>query len=155
MSRKKKTRKLVSLGPKAQPRTKGSKEPQSKKKGRGLQSGQRQHAGQNDAQKKQSENPDNSPLKGSKTPVPLLQPNQSLAEFQKEAEAKNKPELEKRLMQLENDPRLNRLLDKVEQGTKLSKDDQKWFNATLDEIESLMQTLGLDLDEVDADETQP
>ena len=105
-------------------------------------------------QQKQAGQQDSSPLKGSKTAVPLLQPGQSLAEFQKAAEAQNKPALEKRLMQLENDPRLNRLIDKVEQGTKLSKDDQKWFDATLDEIESLVQKLGLDLDDVDEDGAQ-
>ena len=54
-------------------------------------------------------------------------------------------------MQIEHDPRFNRLLDKVEREIALSAEDQKWFDSMLDEAEDIMKTLGLSLDEDEED----
>lgn len=52
------------------------------------------------------------------------------------------------LEQLENNEILNELLDSVEAGKALSKDDQKFVDDCLDRIDELMEELGIE-DEVD------
>ena len=51
---------------------------------------------------------------------------------------------EQKLMQLEDDPRLNSLLDQLEEGKDLSSTDQQWLDKQLNEIERLMKKLGID-----------
>jgi ribosome assembly protein YihI (activator of Der GTPase) len=79
---------------------------------------------------------------GSKKPVALILPTS----ITKPLVVKPKqPKLtdEQKLLQLEDDPRLNQLLDQLEEGRDLSDTDQKWLNVQLDKIEQLMLSLGL------------
>lgn len=56
------------------------------------------------------------------------------------------------LMQLENNECLNRLLDDIEAGKKLSTKDQTFVDECLDRIQVLMETLGLLEEEKDEDD---
>ncbi|WP_188669282.1 GTPase-activating protein, partial [Tersicoccus solisilvae] len=57
---------------------------------------------------------------------------------------------EQLLLQLEEDPRLNKLLDQLEEGRELAADDQQWLERQLAKIEKLMEKLGItDLDQAD------
>ena len=135
MTRKKKSRRTGS-GPTLQPRIKSSSKDTSKKKGKGLSSGNRNSEIKNLPEIKQHSIVNDKV--GSKKKVPLINeaPNE---ESLREAEV--------RLVQLENDPRLNQLLDKVENGASLHPSDKKWMNQQLNEIESLFVFLGLDDEE--------
>jgi hypothetical protein len=70
-----------------------------------------------------------------------------------EAEAKPQLPPEEELTLLENDPRLDSLLDKIDDGEKLNAEDQSYVDQTLDRIDALMELLGIELgdedDEVD------
>lgn len=50
---------------------------------------------------------------------------------------------EQKLLKLEDDPRLNQLLDMLEEGRDLNDADQKWLDVQLNEIERLMERLGI------------
>ncbi len=58
---------------------------------------------------------------------------------------------EEELAKLENDPRLDELLDRLENGETLSAEDQGWLDAALDRIDELMEQLGIAMDD-DEDE---
>ena len=119
------------------------------------------------------------PRHGSKKPVPLLAEN-ALSPEQLQAQAAKKaakaaskaaapakianievvddvaqPELtpEQELEQLENDDRLNGLLDQVDAGKKLSKADASWLDQRLARHQQLLEQLGL-LDDEDEDSTE-
>ncbi|CCP05113.1 Der GTPase-activating protein YihI [Erwinia amylovora] len=64
-----------------------------------------------------------------------------------------KPRLtpEEELAMLENDQRLDALLDRLESGETLSAEDQAWLDQSLDRIDVLMEQLGIALDD-DADD---
>lgn len=64
-----------------------------------------------------------------------------------------KPRLtpEEELAMLENDERLDTLLDRLESGDTLSAEDQAWLDQSLDRIDVLMEQLGIALDD-DADD---
>lgn len=57
---------------------------------------------------------------------------------------------EQKLLKLEEDPRLNQLLDMLEEGRDLNDADQKWLDQQLNKIEALMVKLGIS-DELDED----
>ena len=59
---------------------------------------------------------------------------------------------EEELAQLENDERLDTLLDRLENGDALSAEDQAWLDASLDRIDVLMEQLGIALDDGAEDE---
>ncbi|WP_319782776.1 Der GTPase-activating protein YihI [Oceanisphaera sp. IT1-181] len=151
-----------------------SKERQRKAKRKGLAAGSRQnvpeqssHAGEKQAPK--------DPRHGSKKPVTLGVANEPTVEqlqaaaAKKAAKAANKaaaeqtkvakvevlddaelPELtpEQELEQLENDDRLNGLLDQVDAGKKLNKADASWLDKRLARHQQLLEQLGL-LDDED------
>ncbi len=50
---------------------------------------------------------------------------------------------EQKLLKLEEDPRLNSLLDMLEEGRELNAPDQEWLDKQLTEIERLMERLGI------------
>lgn len=54
---------------------------------------------------------------------------------------------------LENDERLDALLERLEKGEALSAEEQTWVDAKLDRIDALMQELGLSYDD-DEDEEE-
>ena len=132
MTRKKKSRRSDS-GPTLQPRMKSSSKILSKKKGKGLSSGNRNAAGKNVPEVKSHLVVDEKV--GSKKKVPLINEEPNDTSFR---------DAEIRLVQLENDPRLNQLLDKVENGASLHSSDKKWMDQQLSEVESLLEFLGLD-----------
>lgn len=93
---------------------------------------------------------------GSKKPLPL---------FTEQAKAKNiveqsapvgpaKMSAKDELAQLENSEKLDRLLDRLEQGETLNTEDKRWLDTTLDRIEELMLILGINMDESEAEEKQ-
>ncbi|KFZ36296.1 aminotransferase [Shewanella mangrovi] len=148
MTRIKKSRNTNENGPKRAPRTKKTDRKTARKKQEtGNKSGSRQAVGATGSTSGQS-NAKKDPRLGSKKPVALSLPTQQ-APIAAVKPAK-KPALtdEQKLMQLEDDPRLNSLLDQLEEGKTLSNTDQQWLDKQLNEIERLMQKLGIeDLEE--------
>ena len=110
-------------------------------------------SGKGVSQGTQSNNQDKDPRIGSKTPIqlgevstPVVRP----AKVKAEKPAALTPEAE--LMLLENDERLDALLERLEEGEALSKSDQDWVNKTLDRIDTLMEQLGIAYDDEDEEE---
>ncbi|MCX0498891.1 Der GTPase-activating protein YihI [Erwinia billingiae] len=99
------------------------------------------------------------PRIGSKKPIALgpvtadAQPAKKVAKVAKPVEDKKvllSPEEE--LAKLENDERLDTLLDRLEKDETLSAEDQAWLDQTLDRIDVLMEELGIALDDGAEDE---
>ncbi|MFB2649989.1 MULTISPECIES: Der GTPase-activating protein YihI [Shewanella] len=145
MSRSKKTRKGGENSPKLQPRVK--KQDRAEVTGKRAEKGNKSGSRHNEAliqaqapQKKAAQSKD--PRHGSKKPVALALPTAT----EKPATPKVKqPKLtdEQKLLKLEEDPRLNQLLDMLEEGRNLSNDDQQWLDQQLNKIEALMIKLGI------------
>ena len=159
-----------------------SKERQRKAGRKGLAPGSRQNVPELNSHVNEKQAPKD-PRHGSKKPVPLGVVNkptkeQQLAEAAKKAakaaskaehqaaeQAKvakvvvideaEQPETtpEQELEQLENDDRLNGLLDQVEAGKKLSKADASWMDQRLARHQQLLEQLGL-LDDEDEESTE-
>ncbi len=55
---------------------------------------------------------------------------------------------------LENDERLDALLERLEEGETLTAEEQTWVDAKLDRIDELMQQLGLSYDDEEEDEEE-
>ncbi|WP_394129167.1 Der GTPase-activating protein YihI [Shewanella maritima] len=145
MARSKKTRKGGENGPKHAPRVKKADRNQveGKKKGNGRQSGSRHNEALLKTQSPKSGGAErNDPRHGSKKPVALTLPS-NIAEPLKPKAKQPKLTDEQKLLKLEEDPRLNKLLDMLELGSTLNDNDQKWLDQQLDKIEVLMQKLGL------------
>ncbi|MGI2856377.1 Der GTPase-activating protein YihI [Shewanella algae] len=142
MSRSKKTRKVGENNPKLAPRTKKSERaPARKKQDSGNKAGSRQNPATPKGQKRAGSDKQDIRL-GSKKPVAL--------DIIKEKVAQPKLTDEQLLLQLEEDPRLNKLLDQLEEGRELAADDQQWLERQLAKIEKLMEKLGItDLDQAD------
>jgi len=97
------------------------------------------------------------PRTGSKKPVALVADGKTVPEKKPVAKARPKAEKvrltpEEELAKLENDERLDTLLDRLESGETLSAEDQAWLDQTLDRIDELMETLGIALDDGAEDE---
>ena len=93
------------------------------------------------------------PRLGSKTLIPLVveqKPHPKSVAGKKIRRLSAKQELEN----LENDPQLNVLLDRIENGDKLGAGLQSYVDERIDRIEILMKQLGLFEDEP-AEETKP
>lgn len=111
-------------------------------------------SGKGSSQGAQSNNKDKDPRIGSKTPIqlgevtapPVVRP----AKVKAEKPVALTPEAELEL--LENDERLDALLERLEEGETLSKSDQDWVNTTLDRIDTLMEQLGIAYEDEDEDE---
>lgn len=140
MAHSKKSRKTDQNAPKLAPRSKKNERVLAgKKKETGNKAGSRHNSNLvggtqgSAAQKKDSRH-------GSKTAVKLDLPSQTIAPKKEKG-----PKLtdEQRLLKLEDDPRLNQLLDMLEEGKELNEEDQKWLNKQLNTIESLMERLGI------------
>ena len=159
-----------------------SKERQRKAGRKGLAAGSRQNVPELKPQANEQQAPKN-PRHGSKKPVQLGVANAPTAEqlqaaaAKKAAKAANKaankaaeqakvakiavlddaalPELsaEQELEQLENDDRLNGLLDQVDAGKKLSKADASWLDLRLARHQQLLEQLGL-LDDEDEESSE-
>ncbi len=148
MSRKK-TRKINENAPKRAPRTKKEERVLSgKKQNSGNKAGSRHNEKQ--IQQKQANTPQvKDPRHGSKKPIVLHLPETKTIEKKAKAPKLND---EQKLLKLEEDPRLNSLLDMLEEGRELNTVDQEWLDKQLTEIERLMDRLGIseadDLDHV-------
>ena len=55
---------------------------------------------------------------------------------------------------LENDERLDALLERLEEGGTLNAEEQSWVDAKLDRIDELMHQLGLSYDDEDEEEEE-
>lgn len=110
-------------------------------------------SGKAQSQGSQGNNTDKDPRIGSKTPIQLGVENVPAtrpAKAKAEKPAPLTPEAE--LMLLENDERLDALLERLEEGEELSKPDQDWVNKTLDRIDALMEQLGIAYEDEDEEE---
>ncbi|ABV85427.1 Der GTPase-activating protein YihI [Shewanella pealeana] len=147
MSRSKKTRKSNENAPKLAPRTKKKDRVLAgKKQVAGNKAGSRHNASMIESQANGGKAKNADPRHGSKKPVQL--------HINTEVKVEKKPKGpkltdEQKLLKLEEDPRLNSLLDMLEEGKNLSQDDQAWLNKQLNQIEALMDRLGINDEEDD------
>ncbi len=153
MTRIKKSRNANENGAKRAPRTKKAERTIARKKqDNGNKSGSRQSVGaqpQSNGGKAKKD-----PRIGSKKPVALTLPTTKEAPIAAVRAVKQAPLTdEQKLAQLENDSRLNNLLDLLEEGKTLSAADQQWLDKQLNELERLMAKLGID-DLADADDDE-
>lgn len=128
-----------------------SRELKRKRKHKGLPSGSRFNGPDNN-QNKKSTNTIKDPRIGSKKPISLLQTNDSSIKNKVNQPQKTKLTPQQELEQLENDTKLDHLLDLVEQGKTLTDDQQSYLDNKLDRIDQLMKQLGIEDDDLDADE---
>ncbi|MCF1426478.1 MAG: Der GTPase-activating protein YihI [Shewanella sp.] len=152
MSRSRKTRKINENGAKFTPRSKkADRKIAIKKRDTGNKSGSRSNEGtlQQVSANGKSGSQAKDPRHGSKRPVALVLPDQSQQPAAEKAQKPKQPRMtdEQRLLMLEENPRLNELLDMLEEGRDLPATDQKWLDKQLAEIEKLMEILGLSEEE--------
>ncbi|MDX7992989.1 Der GTPase-activating protein YihI [Xenorhabdus littoralis] len=127
------------------------------KKQRGNPTGSRSHG--DDSKKKSSGTEQKAdPRIGSKVPVPLIV-DEKVAVAKpaiKPVVEKQKPLLspQEELAMLEGDERLDDLLARLEQGEKLSQEDNDYVDHMLDRIDTLMEELGVNLEEEDSEEEE-
>ncbi|MEH2922108.1 Der GTPase-activating protein YihI [Samsonia erythrinae] len=96
------------------------------------------------------------PRIGSKKPVSLGVSNSTIVKPKAEHAPTAKPALSpaEELEMLENDARLDALLDRLDNGETLSAKDQSWVDETLDRIDILMEELGIELGDDDEEDEQ-
>ncbi|ORM82746.1 GTPase-activating protein [Pantoea deleyi] len=99
------------------------------------------------------------PRIGSKKPVALIADGKTAAvkpkkSVEKPAAKKVRLTPEEELAKLENDERLDALLDRLENGETLSAEDQGWLDASLDRIDELMEQLGIVMDDDEDDKAE-
>ncbi|MCV9879787.1 Der GTPase-activating protein YihI [Brenneria izbisi] len=93
------------------------------------------------------------PRIGSKKPIPLgiketVAPKpRTIVHTDKETAKLAIMSPEEELALLENDARLDALLDRMDNGETLSAKEQSWVDETLDRIDALMEQLGIELDD--------
>jgi len=122
------------------------------KKHRGHAAGSRATGGEAGAGgKKQGQQKD--PRIGSKTPIPLGAVERPVTRQQKPKSEKPMLSPQAELDLLENNERLDALLERLEEGGSLNAEEQTWVDAQLDRIDALMQQLGLSYDD-DEDEEE-
>ncbi|MBN3344269.1 MULTISPECIES: Der GTPase-activating protein YihI [Pectobacterium] len=140
-----------------------ARERKKDKKHRGNASGSRtQEKASNDQRSGQRKAVD--PRIGSKKPVQLGVLDSAVAKpkpkskpsepVEKVVAAKPTMSPEEELEMLENDERLDALLDRLDSGETLSAKDQSWVDETLDRIDILMEELGIELGDDDEEEPQ-
>ncbi|EHB89788.1 Der GTPase-activating protein YihI [Aggregatibacter aphrophilus] len=172
MSRQKKTRRVTDIMPTRKTDKKPSlprsgrqatryeldtkaREEKKKRKHKGLASGSRHSAV--DAKTENQALDVKDPRIGSRKKVPLMvefvnkpEKGQTISVPQTESKAKLDPMVE--LEQLENNECLNQLLDQLDEGKKLSAEDQQFVDECLARVEQLMTELGIaEEDENDED----
>ncbi|MOA12271.1 Der GTPase-activating protein YihI [compost metagenome] len=125
------------------------------KKRRGLASGSRTQV-ESTNQKNKAAAQAKDPRIGSKVPVALVVEAKPKAKPQPKPKAEAKPRLspEEELAKLENDERLDALLDRIDDGETLSAEDQSYVDQTLDRIDALMEQLGIELGDDEDDEEE-
>lgn len=104
------------------------------------------------------------PRIGSRKPVPLVvaetqkavvskpaKPNKSPEQIAEQLAKQQQLKLEQELAAIENDERLNLLLDRLDDGQSVSAEDEAWLDGKLARHQELLAELGID-DEEDEDE---
>lgn len=127
-----------------------SRELKRKRKHKGLPSGSRFNGKQNN---KKTSNIIKDPRIGSKKPISLVQTDDPIIKVNQPKKVKLTPEQE--LDQLENDTKLDHLLDLVEQGKTLTNEQQSYLNNKLDRIDQLMKQLGYEDNDFDDELEEP
>lgn len=96
------------------------------------------------------------PRLGSKVPVPLIVGATPAAPQPVKASPEKAKRLtpEEELARLENDPRLDALLERLEDGATLNQEEQQYVDDMLDRIDALMEELGIELDDDDEEERE-
>ncbi|WP_392566984.1 Der GTPase-activating protein YihI [Utexia brackfieldae] len=122
-----------------------------KRKHKGLPSGNKQNDSEGKNGSRGASNL-NDPRIGSKKPISLTaqQPQTTPRKVEKAQKVNLPPE--KELAQLENDPKLEQLLDRIDEGETLTAAEQLFVDQSLERIEILMDMLGYEYDEGDDDE---
>ncbi len=123
------------------------------KKHRGHAAGSRANGGDasgSSAKNKQQKDP----RIGSKTPVPLGVTDAPVTKQHKPKSEKPMLSPQAELDMLENDERLDALLERLEEGEALTAEEQAWVDSKLDRIDELMQKLGLSYDDEEEDEEE-
>lgn len=133
-------------------------------KRKGLKPGNRQ-AAENANQKKGASGQAKDPRVGSRKPVALVvekpatvakpqtKPAQDPLKLAAEQEKKRLRALEQEMEAIENDERLNLLLDKLDGGETLVAADQVWLDAQLERHQQLANALGIEDDDEDEQST--
>ncbi|STD50120.1 Der GTPase-activating protein YihI [Edwardsiella tarda] len=70
----------------------------------------------------------------------------------KQPETKTVLTPEAELARLENDPRLDALLERLEEGATLNSEEQRYVDEMLDRIDELMEELGIELEDDEEEE---
>lgn len=118
-----------------------------KRKHKGLPSGHRQVADENQ-QRKPNQLPKSDRRIGSKKPIPLIVDNiATISSINTNKSAKIALSPEQELEKLENDPKLEQLLDRVDLGETLTKQEQHYLERNLARIDELMNLLGYEYDD--------
>lgn len=124
------------------------------KKHRGHSAGSRYHDKDSNGKNGQKEALD--PRLGSKKPVPLIiDPTAKKSTLKPAVEAPKvvlSPEAE--LAMLENDDRLDALLERIEAGERMNREDQQYIDTKLDRINELMTQLGIEFSDEEEDEEE-
>ena len=94
------------------------------------------------------------PRIGSKKPIALGVTDAPVVKQPKPKSEKPMLSPQAELDMLENDERLDALLERLENDETLSAEDQKWVDAKLDRIDELMQQLGLSYDDDEEEEEE-
>ncbi|MBM7456205.1 hypothetical protein HNR62_002087 [Oceanisphaera litoralis] len=167
MTRMKKTRTPGQIGARKENRetAEQSKDRKRKAKRKGLAPGSRHNTGEAGQQNSGAKAP-RDPRLGSKKPIALV-PEMAAPKAPKPDRPVKAPKPdqaapvvaphvqvltpEQELDQLENNERLNTLLDRVDAGEKLGKDDAVWLDKTLARHQQLLEELGL----LEEDEEDP
>ncbi|MDX1267821.1 MAG: Der GTPase-activating protein YihI [Oceanisphaera sp.] len=166
MTRIKKTRSPGQIGARKENRetAEQSKDRKRKAKRKGLAPGSRHNPGEAGQQHGGTKAP-RDPRLGSKKPIALVQGETAKAAKPTQPAKAPRPARvtpvidtdvealtpEQELEQLENNERLNTLLDKVDAGEKLGKNDAGWLDKTLARHQQLLEELGL----LEEDEDEP
>ena len=92
------------------------------------------------------------PRIGSKKPIALGVTEAPVVKQHKPKSEKPMLSPQAELDMLENDERLDALLERLEEGETLTAEEQSWVDAKLDRIDELMQKLGLSYDDEEDEE---
>ncbi|MHA1002666.1 Der GTPase-activating protein YihI [Leclercia pneumoniae] len=94
------------------------------------------------------------PRIGSKTLIPLGVTDTPVTKQHKPKSEKPMLSPQAELDMLENDERLDALLERLEEGEALTAEEQSWVDAKLDRIDELMQKLGLSYDDEEEEDEE-
>lgn len=129
------------------------RERKREKKHRGNKSGSRTNV-ENAGKSGKGRSAERDPRLGSKVPVPLIAdaPKKAQPGIQPEPAKPERLSPQEELERLENDPRLDALLERLENNETLSHEEQQYVDDMLDRIDALMEELGIELEDEDEEE---